>query len=94
MKFLGCIDLVVFLREHPRQAETLRAWLGEIQHRDWHSREALATDFQSFDATRPPLAVFRLGRPALLIETLVDFRNGIVLLTGIRMATELERLVN
>jgi mRNA-degrading endonuclease HigB of HigAB toxin-antitoxin module len=94
MKFLGRTEVVVFLSEHPGHAETLRAWLTEIQHRDWHSREALAADFQSVDATRPPLAVFRLGRPALLIETLVDFRNGIVLLTEIRMATELEPLVN
>jgi mRNA-degrading endonuclease HigB of HigAB toxin-antitoxin module len=94
MKFLGRTEVVVFLHEHPGQAETLRAWLGEIRHRDWHSREALAADFQSVDATRPPVAVFRLGRPALLIETLVDFRNGIVLLTGIRMATEFEPLVN
>jgi mRNA-degrading endonuclease HigB of HigAB toxin-antitoxin module len=94
MKFLGRTDFVAFLRQHPEQAETLRAWLGEIQHRHWCSREALAADFQSVDATRPPLAVFRVGRPALLIETLVDYRNGIVLLTGIRLATELEQLVN
>ena len=94
MKFLGRTEFVAFLGEHPEQAETLRSWLGEIQHRDWGSREALAADFQSVDATRPPLAVFRLGRPALVIETLVDFRNGVVLLTAIRIATELEPLLN
>jgi len=94
MMFLGRIELEAFLREHPGQAETLRAWLGEIQHRDWLSREALAADFRSVDANCPPLAVFRLGRPALVIETLVDFRNGIVLLTGIRIAPESEPILN
>jgi hypothetical protein len=94
MKFLGRTEVVVFLQEHPEQAETLCAWLGEIQHRHWCSREALAADFQSVDASCPPLAEFRLGRPALVIETLVDFRNGIVLLTGIRIATAVEPLLN
>jgi mRNA-degrading endonuclease HigB of HigAB toxin-antitoxin module len=94
MKFLGRIELVAFLREHPEQAETLQAWLSEIQYRDWRTRDALTADFQSVDAARTPLAVFRLGRPALVIETLVDFRNGIVLLTGIRIATESQPLLS
>jgi len=94
MKFLGRTQLAAFLRDHPEQADTLQAWLSEIQYRDWRTRDALASDFQSVDATRTPLAVFRLGRPALVIETLVDFRNGIVLLTGIRIATESQPLLN
>jgi mRNA-degrading endonuclease HigB of HigAB toxin-antitoxin module len=93
MKFLGQVEAATFLREHPRQAETLRAWLGEIQHRNWHSPEALAADLHNVDTTSPPLAVFRLGRAALEIETLVDFRSGIVLLTGIREEAALASLV-
>ena len=92
MKFLGQAEAAAFLREHPKKAETLRAWLGEIQYRNWHSPEALSADFQNVDTTRPPLAVFRLGRAALEIETLVDFRNGIVLLTGIRVEATLASL--
>jgi hypothetical protein len=86
MKFLGLAEAALFLREHPKQAEALRAWLGEIQHRKWCSYEALAADFQYVDITFPPRAIFRLGQPALEIDTLMDFRNGIVLLTGIRFS--------
>jgi hypothetical protein len=45
---------------------------------------ALAADFRSVDTTSPPLALFRMGQPTLLIETFVDFRNGVILVNAIR----------
>ena len=84
MKFLGRSEVASFLRVYPGQAETLQAWLAEIRHRNWPSPEAFSKDFPQVDTRSLPFAVFRLGRPALKIETLVDFRNGIVLLTEIR----------
>jgi hypothetical protein len=88
MRFLGHVEVVSFLREHPGYAENLLAWLGEIQHRYWRNSRALAADFQSVDVTCPPAVVFRLGRPELVIETLADFRNGIMLLTRVQAASE------
>jgi mRNA-degrading endonuclease HigB of HigAB toxin-antitoxin module len=85
MIFVGLTELFDFLRDHPDQGEPLRAWLAEIQHRNWTNRQALAADFQSLDSDNPPLAVFRFGRPEVVIETLIDFQNQVVLLTGIRM---------
>ena len=89
MKLLGQTEAASFSRKHPGQAERLRAWLAEIQHRDWDSPEDLSADFKNIDATTPPVAVFRFGQPTLVIETLVDFRNRIVLLTKVRIAAPL-----
>jgi mRNA-degrading endonuclease HigB of HigAB toxin-antitoxin module len=83
MRFLGYTEAASFIAQHPLHGDTLRAWVSEIQYRDWRTPRALTADFRSAEVT-PPLAVFRLGTPPLRIETIVDFRNRIVLLTGIR----------
>jgi HTH-type transcriptional regulator / antitoxin HigA len=88
MKFIGRVEAASFLRQHPDQAETVRAWLGEIQHRKWGSPEALLADYPTIDITRPPLAVFWLDRIALQIETVMAFSNGTVFLTGFRKPDE------
>jgi HTH-type transcriptional regulator/antitoxin HigA len=88
MKFIGRMEAASLLREHLEQAETVRAWLGEIHHRKWDSSKALLADYPTADTTSPPLAVFWLDRIALEIETLVDFATGIVFLTGFRIAGE------
>jgi hypothetical protein len=85
MKFLGQQEAASFLREHSGQGETLRAWVAEVRHRKWDNLEALLVDFENVDATSPPGVVFRFDAAGLQIETFVDFRNGIVLLTGLRM---------
>jgi mRNA-degrading endonuclease HigB of HigAB toxin-antitoxin module len=89
VKVLGQTEAATFLREHPEQAEKLRALLAEMRSRDWTTPEALTADFRSVDTTCLPLAVFRIGKPALVVETLVDFRNGIVLLTDLRTTAAL-----
>jgi len=88
MKFLGHAEAAAFIRERPAQAETVRAWLSEIKYRAWINEKTLAADFRGVDTTSPPRAIFRLGWPLVLVETIVDFRNGIVLLTGIRSIAE------
>lgn len=88
MRFFGYTEAASFMVQHPLHGETLRAWLCEIQYRDWRSPGALTADFRCVDVT-PPFTVFRLGIPPLLIETIVDFRNRIVLLTGIRVPGEI-----
>jgi mRNA-degrading endonuclease HigB of HigAB toxin-antitoxin module len=86
MKLLGQAEAAAFLQGHPTQADRLQAWLSEIRFRRWRNSDALAADFRSADTSASPKVVFHLGRPTLVIETLVDFRKEIVLLTEIRMA--------
>jgi len=86
MKFLGRSELSSFMLSHPINAESVRAWVREIQNCVWRNLDALAADFQNVEAGEPPRAVFQFGQPPLRIETLIDFRNGIVLLTGIGTA--------
>ena len=93
MKILGQTEVASFSRKYPGHAERLRAWLAEMQHRDWGGPDSLSADFKNVDTTNLPLAVFRFGEPTLVIETLVDFRHRIVLLTGIRIAAAFAALV-
>ena len=89
MKFLGQHEALAFLRQHPARADTVRAWLAEIRNRNWPSAEAMAADFRAIDATDLPRVVFDLDPAGIQIETLVDFRNGVVLLTGFRRTAAL-----
>ena len=93
MRFLGYTEVASFMAQHPLHGEALGAWLCEIQYHDWRSPEALSADFRGVEVTQP-FTVFRLGIRPLLIETIVDFRNQIVLLTGIRVAGESAALIN
>ena len=93
VRFLGYTEAASFIARQSMHGETLRAWLYEIQYRDWRSLGALTADFRCIDVT-PPFTVFRLGTPPLLLETIVDFPNRIVLLTGIRVPGESVVLIN
>lgn len=85
LKFLGQSEAAQFLHYHPAHADTVQAWIGEIRHGTWRTPTDLAADFRSVEAASPPRAIFRLGHPAIVLETLVDFRNEVVLLTKIRL---------
>ena len=92
MRFVGQTEIAAFLLGSPNQGDGVRAWLAEIKHRRWASAEALAGDFGSVDVSAVPVVVFYLEPRALRIETLVDFRNGVVMLTAIeRLAMSSDR---
>jgi hypothetical protein len=83
MRFVGQAEVLAFLRDCPAETERLQSWVAEIQHHNWRNfRELLAT-FQDVDASRPPLTIFRLNRPPLHIETLIDFRTNVLMLLAI-----------
>jgi mRNA-degrading endonuclease HigB of HigAB toxin-antitoxin module len=84
MRFVGQTEIAAFLAECPDQSDGLRAWLAEMKHRTWGSADALAADFLNIDASGLPTVIFYLEPTALRIETLIDFRNGVVLLTAIQ----------
>jgi hypothetical protein len=54
-----------------------------MKHRMWGSADALAADFLNVDASGLPTVIFYL-EASLRIETLIDFRNSVVLLTAIQ----------
>jgi mRNA-degrading endonuclease HigB of HigAB toxin-antitoxin module len=83
MKFLGRTEIATFVAQYPSHAEDLRVWLVELENLTWTSADALLKDYPRADASRLPALIFYLGPTRLRIETLVDFRNGIVLLTSI-----------
>jgi mRNA-degrading endonuclease HigB of HigAB toxin-antitoxin module len=84
MRFVGLTDLRDFLTVEPRHTETLVTWLFEIRHRTWKSIEALEADFPNLENSHGRLVIFNLVSANIQIETLIDFRNQIVLLTAIR----------
>jgi mRNA-degrading endonuclease HigB of HigAB toxin-antitoxin module len=87
MRFVGQTEVAAFLAECPDQSDGLRAWLAEMKHRSWGSANALAADFLNVDASGLPTVIFYLEPTALRIETLIDFRNGVVLLTAIHRSS-------
>jgi mRNA-degrading endonuclease HigB of HigAB toxin-antitoxin module len=84
MRLLGHTEVGDFIAQNPEQAEAVRAWLAEVRHRQWTGPATLAADFLHVDASDPPVVIFRLLPVGVRIETLVDFRNGVVLLTAIQ----------
>jgi len=83
MRFLGLTEIASFVAQCPSHADAVRAWLTEMRHRTWECAAALASDFPNADTSHFPVVVFYLRQEAVRIETLIDFRNGIVLLTQI-----------
>jgi mRNA-degrading endonuclease HigB of HigAB toxin-antitoxin module len=83
MRFVGLTEIATFVAQCPDRADAVRAWLTEMKHRNWANAAALASDFANADASELPVIVFYLGPQSVRIETLIDFRNGIVMLTKI-----------
>jgi len=83
MKLVGQTHLEEAVRCRPDCADALRAWESEIRHRTWKTAAALTPFFRGVDPSRLPVATFRLGSPALRIETLIDMRTGVVLVTNV-----------
>ena len=83
MKFLGLVEVADFARRHPGEAETLWAWVAEIRNHSWESVGDLSASFRSVDIAKLPEVIFRLGDTPLKINTLINLRKGILLLTSI-----------
>lgn len=83
MKFVGQTEVAAFLAVSPGYEDAVRAWLAEMKYGQWLSAAALTADFQNVDTSELPSVVFYLAPAALRIETIIDFRVGIVLLVAI-----------
>lgn len=86
MRILGQLEVANFVRAYPHETEVLGAWLNEVRHRRWANPKALIADFRLAQAHSPPYAVFRLGPTPVLVETLIDYRNGVVLVARLSVS--------
>jgi mRNA-degrading endonuclease HigB of HigAB toxin-antitoxin module len=84
MRFVGQTEIFAFLATWPGHGDAVRAWAAEIKHRSWKLAAELTADFQNVDISRVPIVVFYLAPAALRIETLIDFRLGVVLVTDVQ----------
>jgi hypothetical protein len=91
MRLLGQVEVAAFVRHHPDETEVLAAWLNEVRHHGWANSDALMADFRSAEAHQPPYAVFRLGPTPVFVETIVDYRNGVILVERLRVRDPVTR---
>jgi mRNA-degrading endonuclease HigB of HigAB toxin-antitoxin module len=85
VRLVGQLEIADFIRGRPEEAEVLGAWLNEVRHRRWANSEALMADFPS-EARRAPQVVFRLGPTPVFVEAIVDYRNAVVVVTGVSVS--------
>ena len=83
MRFLGQSEVSEFLAGRPDCGPPVRAWISELKHRDWDCAASLQADFGLVDISALPFVIFHLQPATLRIDTLIDFRRRIVLLTAI-----------
>jgi mRNA-degrading endonuclease HigB of HigAB toxin-antitoxin module len=83
MRFVGLTEVASFVASLPDEGAIMRAWLTEIRFRSWDTAGSLLADYPNADISRPPHVVFYLGDNGLRIETIIQFRAGIVFLTQI-----------
>lgn len=86
MRFLGQTEVSEFLAGWPDCGPPVRAWVSEMKHRDWECAAALKADFGLVDISASPAVVFHLQPATVRIDTVIDFRRRIVLLTAIGQA--------
>jgi hypothetical protein len=83
MRFVGKAEVAGFLAHTAGYENTVKAWVAEMKHGHWPSAAALAADYQNLDVSDLPSLVFYLTPSGLRIDTIIDFRKGIVLLVTI-----------
>ena len=68
----GCSDL--------QTREALKAFVFELKHRVWPDAEALMYDYPQAELCELPKARFRLANNKVLIEGVIHFGSGVMLL--------------
>ncbi len=82
MQVLGLDEIVCFLAGCTDQQtrETLMAMVFELKHRDWPDAEALINDYPQAELCELPKVRFRLANNSVLIEGVIHFESGVLLL--------------
>lgn len=85
MRFVGSLEVARYIETHPSDAAVLQSWVAEMRHRAWPDHVALGADFRSADVSKPPRVIFKFASANVQIETVIDFRRRVVLLTKIKL---------
>lgn len=83
MRFVGQTEVDAFIAQWPAHGDHVRAWLSEMKYRRWKDAASLEADFRELDLSRLPTVIFFLSSARVRIDTLIHFRAGVVMLTGI-----------
>ena len=84
MKVLGLDNIERFLAvcADRQRREVLTAFVYELKHHHWADPETLVNDYPQAELGELPKARFRLADNTLLIEALIHFESGVLLLTN------------
>lgn len=82
MQVLGLDEIECFLAgcSDPHTREALKALVFELKHRTWPDAEALMNDYPQAELCELPKARFRLANNTVLIEGMIHFESGVLLL--------------
>ena len=82
MKVLGLDNIESFLAvcTDRQNREVLSAFVHELKHYRWANAEALLKDYPQAELGELPKARFRLASNTILIEGIIHFDSGVLLL--------------
>lgn len=82
MQVLGLDEIECFLADcgDLQTREALKAFVFELKHRVWPDAEALMNDYPQAELCELPKARFRLANNTVLIEGMIHFGSGVLLL--------------
>ena len=82
MQVLGLDEIECFLSDctNPQTREALRALVFELKHRVWPDAEALMNYYPQAELCELPKARFRLANNTVLVEGVIHFGSGVLLL--------------
>tara|TARA_R110002051_G_scaffold45702_2_gene92199 strand:+ start:5894 stop:6208 length:315 start_codon:yes stop_codon:yes gene_type:complete len=82
MQVLGLDEIECFLAGcgDPHACEALKAFVFELKHRNWPDVGALVNDYPQAELSELPTVSFRLSNNTVLVQGLVHFESGVLLL--------------
>ena len=82
MQILGLDNIESYLAvcADPRTREALKAFVFELKHCRWQNEEALMNDYPQAELCELPKARFRLASNTVLIEGIIHFNSGVLLI--------------
>lgn len=85
VRVLG-VDLLLECAAHASDtdASAIWAWLKHVRERNWRTSEEVRADYSGAEL-RLPSATFRLVSRPIRIESLIDFRCGVVVVTEVKV---------
>ena len=66
------------------QADTLRAWISEFEHRTWKDAASLIGEYANAVSKDATIISFTVANGGIRIETTNDFRNSVSIITAVK----------